>query len=142
MSDLDKLREKAQAATPELWRAYYDDYGEPASEDDLGYRPGTMLVAPDPFDGDRILIDGLTPQEAMRIVGALNVREAALIERERALTEALRAAIEEADQNLTRWLIFWSHIKGKKDGQFTISHVALEAARAALNEVTHHDTDF
>ena len=89
MSDLDKLREKAQAATPELWRAYYDDYGEPASEDDLGYRPGTMLVAPDPFDGDRILIDGLTPQEAMRIVRALNVHEAALIDRLQRVETAL-----------------------------------------------------
>ena len=75
------------------WRAYYDDYGE-AAIPELGVpgRPGTMLVAPVPFDGDRILVDGLTPEAAEKVVAALNDAARALAEIER-LEKALRELV-------------------------------------------------
>ena len=60
------------------WRAYYDDYGEAAiPELNVPYRPGTMLVAPFPFDGDRIVVDDLPPAKAKAVAIALNEAAAA-----------------------------------------------------------------
>ena len=81
------------------WRAYYDDYGETAIPE-LGVpgRPGTMLVAPVPFDGDRILVDGLTLEAAEKVVAALNDAARALAEIETALTELRKRVLPQVQR--------------------------------------------
>jgi hypothetical protein len=89
------------------WKAYYDDYGEPACDGYPG-RSGTMLVAPRPFDGDRIYLDGLTCIAAEMIAGLLNERDflATQLAEEQTKVAALegeKAALVEALAPFTPW---------------------------------------